>query len=85
MKTPIREKDAVAVAAAKLKRTAGPLWEEFEKAFNVYAATVKDTAIQAPADKVMVAQGRAQQCVELSTLFSEAISTADKIAAGQQK
>ena len=83
--TPIRDEDALAIAAAKLKRAAGPLWDEFEKSFNIYTGKVMATAIQAPADKVMVSQGRAQQCVELSTLFSKAISIADKISAGQQK
>ena len=81
----IRGEDALAVAAAKLKRQLPSVWEEFEKAFEAVGAAARDVAIQAPADKVMVAQGRAQQCVAFSELFTKATTIADQIAAKQQK
>ncbi len=81
----IRDEDTLAIAAANIKRAAPKLWEEFEKAFNAVGAAQKEAAIQAPVDRVMVAQGRAQQCGAFSDLFSKAITIADQITAKQQK
>lgn len=78
--TPPKPKDELAIVAARLSRTAPNTWDDFIKAFEAYARERKDACVQAPADKVLVAQGRAQQCVELSSLFTNAIATANAAA-----
>lgn len=75
--TPPKPKDELATAAAYLSRAAPNKWVDFVKAFEAYAAERKDSCVQAPADRVLLAQGRAQQCVELSSLFMNAIATAN--------
>lgn len=75
--TPPKPHDELALVAARLSRAAPNTWDEFIKAFEVYATVRKDSCVQAPADKVLLAQGRAQQCVELSSLFRNAIATAN--------
>ena len=78
--TPPKPHDELALVAARLSRAAPNTWDEFMKAFEDYTAVRRDACIQAPADRVLLAQGRAQQCVELSSLFSKAIATANAAA-----
>jgi hypothetical protein len=75
--TPPKPKDELALAAAHLSRAAPNSWADFVKAFEVYMRVRKDECVQAPADRVLLAQGRAQQCVELSSLFTNAVATAN--------
>ena len=82
--TPPKPHDELALAAARLSRAAPNSWDDFVKAFEAFTGTRKDACIQAPADKVLLAQGRAQQCVELSSLFTNAIKTASDMAAKQK-
>lgn len=70
------------LAAARLSRAAPKSWEDFVKAFEAFTEVRKDGCVQATADKVVLMQGRAQQCVEISSLFTEAIKSAN--AAGQK-
>jgi hypothetical protein len=82
--TPIKPHDVLAIAAAQLSRAAPNTWAEFLKAFEAYACIYKDACVQAPADQVLKAQGKAQGCVELSSLFINAIKTANELAAKQK-
>jgi len=70
--TPPKPKDELQAVAARLSRAAPETWQAFIKAFDVYRAEAFDQCVQAPADKVLKAQGRAQQCVDLFSLFSTA-------------
>lgn len=70
--TPPKPKDELATVAARLSRAAPNTWVEFIKAFEAYTTERKDGCVQAAADKVLLAQGRAQQCVELSSLLTSA-------------
>jgi len=70
--TPPKPKDELQAVAARLSRAAPETWQAFIKAFEVYTNEARDACVQAPADKVLKAQGRAQQCVDLSSLFSSA-------------
>ena len=79
--TPLKPRDELALVAARLSRAAPSTWDEFIKIFEAYTADRKDSCVQAPADKILLAQGRAQQCVELSSLFKNAIATANAAAA----
>jgi hypothetical protein len=76
--TPPKPKDELALAAAHLSRAAPNSWSDFVKAFEALTVERKDNCVQAPADRVLLAQGRAQQCVELSSLFTNAIATANE-------
>lgn len=71
--TPPKPKDELASAAARLSRAAPNTWADFMKAFEVYTADLKDACVHAAADKILLTQGRAQQCVDLSSLFTNAI------------
>jgi len=68
-------------AAARLSRAAPNSWDDFVAAFELYAAVHRNACVQAPADKIFVQQGKAQNCAELSALFSNAIKTANEQAA----
>lgn len=84
MKAPITSDDKLSIAAAKLQRAAPSLWSEFMDAFSAFSGMRAGEVVQAPPDKVFVAQGRAQQCAEFSTLFANALKKADDIAAKQK-
>jgi hypothetical protein len=71
--TPPRPHDALIAVASRLSRAAPNQWDEFMKAFEAYSASCRDDCVQAAADKVLLAQGRARHCVELSKYFAEAI------------
>lgn len=60
------------LAADRLSRAAGPLWDEFLKAFELYGDKRVKECVAAPGDKVVVAQGRAQECTRLHELFANA-------------
>jgi len=65
--------------AAALARAAGPAWEEFLKAFEVYTMMRNLECVQAPHDTIFVAQGRAQQCSKLHELFVSAKTKAAQL------
>jgi hypothetical protein len=75
--TPPKPQDELALVAARLSRAAPNSWDDFVKVFAAYVQLRKDGCVQAPADKVLLAQGRAQQCMELHTLFTEGIKQAN--------
>lgn len=76
--TPPKPHDELALAAARLSRAAPNSWVDFVSAFEAYAAVKRDACVQAPADKIFQAQGKAQQCAELSLLLSNAIKSANE-------
>lgn len=78
--TPPKPRDDLATAAAHLSRAAPNSWVNFIEAFDAYTALRVSACVQAPADKVLVTQGKAQQCAELSSLFTNAIQTANAMA-----
>jgi hypothetical protein len=79
--TPTKPHDELSIVAARLSRAAPNMWEEFVKAFDVYAATVAGACVHAASDKVLNAQGRAQQCADLSSLLKNANQRATELAA----
>lgn len=71
--TPPKPKDELQAVATRLSRAAPETWQAFMKAFEVYTNEARDQCVHAPANRVLIAQGRAQQCVDLSSLFTETI------------
>lgn len=72
MTAPPKPKDNLQVAAARLSRAAPNMWIEFMVELAAYARDRESACVQAPADRVLLAQGGARQCNELFTLFTEA-------------
>lgn len=77
--------DKLAIAAAKLERAVPNQWNEFKDAFAELSDAKRGEVVRAPADQVFVAQGRAQQCDELLTLFADALKKAERLAAAKPK
>lgn len=69
--TPLKPKDNLALAAARLSKAAPNAWGDLVAAFSVYARERELACVQAPADKVLLAQGMARQCNELLTLITD--------------
>ena len=69
--TPPKPKDELQTAATRLSRAAPEFWKPFMKAFEAYQAEAIDTCINAPANRVLEAQGRVRQLRDLSTLFTD--------------
>ncbi len=70
--TPPKPKDNLQVAAARLSRAAPNMWAEFLVEMEAYARSRESACVQAPADRVLLAQGGARQVNELLALFHEA-------------
>ena len=70
--TPPKPKDVLTDAAARLSRAAPKSWEEFTAALSEFARDRTDACVQAPSDRVLIAQGMARQCNELLALFIDA-------------
>lgn len=68
-----KPKDVLAVKAVQLAKAAPNSWLEFMDALNVYARERVDACVQAPSDKVLLAQGMARQVNELLALMTEAV------------
>jgi len=73
--------DELVMAAARLARSNPNTWGEFLKLFSEYTDQRKNECVQSPPETVVVAQGKAQQCAELLTLFSDVVNKADKLSA----
>ncbi len=71
--TPPKSHDVLVEVAARLSRAAPNTWTEFTAAFAAYTDDRKDGCVQAPADRILITQGKAQQCVELLSLLKQAI------------
>lgn len=69
---PPKPKDILLSKAAHLSKAAPNSWKEFVDALGVYARERVDGCIQAPSDKVLIAQGMARQINELLTLMVDA-------------
>ncbi len=78
---PPKPHDVLTTVAARLSRAAPNTWDDFIAAFEAYTAVRRDACVLAPADKIFVQQGKAQQCAELLSLFSTAIKSANEQAA----
>jgi len=70
--TPPRPKDNLATEAARLSRAAPNAWAPFVTAFEEFARDREIACVHAPADRVLLAQGMARQCIELLTLLNDA-------------
>ena len=70
--TPPKPHDELLAVASRLSRAAPNNWAEFLKVFSDYADARRDACVQSDADKVLLNQGRARQCVDLLTLFNNA-------------
>ena len=67
------------LSAASLARSSPREWELFLAEFRKYTNVKRDQCVSSPVDTLLVAQGRAQQCVALLRLFEECVKTADQI------
>ena len=67
------------IKAAAIARSNPGDWRRFLEAFEEFAEVQINKCIDAHADDVRLAQGRAQQCKQLVTLFKDAVKTADRI------
>jgi hypothetical protein len=48
------------------------MWSEFLEAFEAVTRDRESACVQAPSDRVLIAQGMARQCIELLTLLKDA-------------
>jgi hypothetical protein len=55
----------------RLKNAAPETWDNLVQTFDIYATEVTVAVTQAPADCILVMQGRAQQCLALLRLMRE--------------
>jgi hypothetical protein len=85
MTSPIQPKDQLSIAAAHLARSAPKFWEEMIGAISVMAEKAMVDCMNAPGDRVSVAQGRAQVWVEIFDLFGDAIKRAAELDDKQRK
>ena len=85
MTSPIQPKDQLSIAAAHIARAAPKSWDELVEAINVMAEKAMVDCMNAPGDRVSVAQGRAQVWVELFDLFGDAIKRAAELDEKQRK
>jgi len=67
------------LAAARLARTAPESWQQFLGAFSNYTEVQRENCISSPLEHLAVNQGRAQNCVALLRLLSDAVKLADQI------
>ena len=70
--TPPKPKDVLELVAARLSKAAPNTWVEFMPALEEYTREIELACVRAPADGVLIAQGRARQLQELLTLFKNA-------------
>jgi hypothetical protein len=70
--TPPKPKDVLVIAAARLSKAAPNSWTEVIAALEVYTREAELACVRAPADGVLIAQGKARQCEELLALFHDA-------------
>ena len=70
--TPPKSKDVLITTAGRLAKAAPNSWTDFIEALNHYARERTDACVQAPSDKVQIAQGMARQVNELLTLLTDA-------------
>lgn len=67
------------IKAAALARSAPQAWSEFILAMNKFATAGAMLCVASPPDQLQRMQGRAQQCAEITTLFEDAVKSADRI------
>ena len=69
------------VVIATLARAAPAQWAEFVAECQKHADKKSKECVEAPPDMLPIAQGRAQNAVELVKTFTNAVKTADRISA----
>jgi hypothetical protein len=70
--TPPKPKDTLAIAAARLSKAAPNTWPDFVAALEAYAREAELACVRAPADGVLIAQGKARERHDLLTLLTDA-------------
>ena len=74
-----RTLDKITIALSRLKKASPTTFAEFEQEFaNLYSERAGEV-IAATADKIFVAQGKAQQLLELAKMISTCIPDAQKL------
>jgi hypothetical protein len=71
------------IAAARLSRASPESWDEFLKAFHLYAWDLAELLVSSPPDMVHIAQGRAQGVAAVSRLLDKCRETAASMDANQ--
>lgn len=71
--TPPKPKDVLGTAAARLSKAAPNTWAEFMAAIGEYTRERELACIRAPADQILITQGKAQMCGEILALLTEAV------------
>lgn len=85
MTTPLRPVDKVMFAAANLKAAAPNRFTEFMEALHELVAQRNAECVQAPADGVLKAQGRALQLQEVESTLKTCSEEAQKLYAKLQQ
>lgn len=85
MTTPLRPIDKVMFAAANLKAAAPNRFPEFLEALNELVAQRNAECVQAPADGVLKAQGKALQLQEVQEVLSSCSEKAQVLYAKLQQ
>lgn len=85
MTTPLRPVDKVMFAAANLKAAAPNRFSDFLEALAEFVAQRNAECVQAPADGVLKAQGRALQLQELDSTLKTCTEEAQKLYAKMQQ
>lgn len=70
--TPPKPKDTLTLAAARLSKAAPNTWQEFIAALEPYAREAELACVRAPADGVLIMQGKARERHDLLTLLTDA-------------
>ncbi len=73
------------IAAAALARGNSASWQQFVIALKEYARGKAHSCVMSSADEVQLSQGKAQQCAQLTSLFEDAVKTADRIEKGSKQ
>jgi hypothetical protein len=68
------------VKAAVLARAAPSQWSDFLAALKEYSDSITGHCIEAPTDKLQVAQGRAQMAREILRILRECKVTAERLS-----
>lgn len=75
----MRPDQELIVKAAGLARAAPQAWSEFILAMNKFATAGAMLCVASPPEQLQRMQGRAQQCAEITTLFEDAVKSADRV------
>jgi len=81
----MQAKDQLAVEASRLARGAPQLWAGLIAALDVLVADAQSDLLGSASNKILVAQGRAQQIMELRDVLAHAVARVNALEEKQNK